>query len=790
MVTLNYYKFNNYYNRQIIKFDSLDLYEEYRVGQPKVREAFNTSDGVETTIVENWSDEMPNYCIATEGPTIVSRWFILEADRIRKDQYNLHLRRDLVSDNFDELIKSPCFIEKATLPQSDIGIYNRENVSFNQIKTKETLIKDKSGIPWIVGYFARKKDTTVTELSGSVAQSFPHDYSYASFADMPFGDMATNGAQRTFGPLSPNSYIELRSNGYPEYAPDYILTLKSDNVYLNEETGMHEHETTVNIDSWPKAYPILKEKITSNGYADIFNLFKNSNPNGNGISQTEVTNLLKYDGAIVQIKSTDKYYKIKIETTFVSKVYDVAGTTSAGRKITEILKSIPKLFTRFNDNTVKYKIKAFNFIYSMKISEVNYKQTTYNITANRYHLIDAPYDMFAIPYGNVPIFSNGTKLCQMNEDLAFSVATAIGEKYKGGDLLYDLQLLPYCPVSTAIKADGSIDVGADNLLYSPITQGSNMLGVILNVSYSSFSLTIPLKEPIVIKDKKLESNTDMYRLTSPNYNGQFEFNAAKNDGIDFFKVDCTYLPFNPYIRVAPNFKGLYGSEFNDSRGLICGGDFSLPIVTNSWETYQLQNKNYQAIFDREIQNMETNNRFARQTEMWQAIAGTLQGGAAGAVMGSMIPNPAGMVGGAIAGMGISAAGAIADKKIREGIRQEALDYKVDMFGMQLDNIKALPNSIAKTTAFNINNKVFPILEYYTCSETEKEAFRQKIKYNGMVVERIGTIGQYLQPTRTYIKGKLIRFEPPKNSYNDDDFHAVNELANEVNKGFFIALGGN
>ena len=41
--------------------------------------------------------------------------------------------------------------------------------------------------------------------------------------------------------------------------------------------------------------------------------------------------------------------------------------------------------------------------------------------------------------------------------------------------------------------------------------------------------------------------------------------------------------------------------------------------------------------------------------------------------------------------------------------------------MQLGNIKAQPNSLAKTSAFNIDTRKFPILEYYTCTETEKQA---------------------------------------------------------------------
>lgn len=82
----------------------------------------------------------------------------------------------------------------------------------------------------------------------------------------------------------------------------------------------------------------------------------------------------------------------------------------------------------------------------------------------------------------------------------------------------------------------------------------------------------------------------MYRLCSGNYQGVFEFSAAKSYGVTSFHIDCTFKPFNPYIHVTPNLGGLYGtnySTFKDARGLICGGDFSLAQLNNAWANYEL-----------------------------------------------------------------------------------------------------------------------------------------------------------------------------------------------------------
>jgi hypothetical protein len=63
--------------------------------------------------------------------------------------------------------------------------------------------------------------------------------------------------------------------------------------------------------------------------------------------------------------------------------------------------------------------------------------------------------------------------------------------------------------------------------------------------------------------------------------------------------------------------------------------------------------------------------------------------------------------------------------------------------MNLANIKAIPNSLTRNSAFTITNKIFPFIEYYSCSPEEKEALRNKIKYDGMTVGRIGNVSDFM-----------------------------------------------
>ena len=163
------------------------------------------------------------------------------------------------------------------------------------------------------------------------------------------------------------------------------------------------------------------------------------------------------------------------------------------------------------------------------------------------------------------------------------------------------------------------------------------------------------------------------------------------------------------------------------------------------------------------------------------------GGAGGTAMGAKA-GPVGAIAGAAAGTLLGAAGGIADVAYGDMLREEALDYRQDMFNYSLENIQALPDSIAKVTAYTNNNRIFPTLEYYTCTDTEKRALANKIAYNGMTVMRIGMMGEFVGnnwsygdiESKGYIKGKLIRLETI-----DDDYHLVNALSGELDKGVYI-----
>lgn len=290
-------------------------------------------------------------------------------------------------------------------------------------------------------------------------------------------------------------------------------------------------------------------------------------------------------------------------------------------------------------------------------------------------------------------------------------------------------------------------------------------------------------------DKKIKNECDFYRLTSPNYNSFYEFKKTKlAGGINGLRAVCTYKPYNPYIKINPNLNdSLYSiKDYNDNIGLMLNGDYSIPMMSDAMINYELQNRNYQAIFNRQLQNLDVNQRIAREQLDFQGLVGTIMGGftgsAAGLSTGMKTGNPyvaAGMaIAGGVAGNVLPAVGWAKDREWLQQQQYEERDYAVDQFQYQLGNIQALPQSMTKSTPLSYNNKVWPILEYFSCTETEKEVLANKIKYDGMTVMAIGTLTDYLN-NGTYMKGKMIRLNEL-----DDDSHIANAIYEEVAKGFY------
>lgn len=808
--------YNNYYNR-IYKRENtiqgyIDASSEYVVFQDGMN--FEYRDGISTEKLFNTGEFTgePNYLLLKQNATDttpLSRWFVVEWVRVRGNQYRAILRRDLLADNYDAIMESPCFIEKGWVPNTDPAVFNKENITVNQIKKKEWPIKDDTDIAWLVGYLATDH-ATLTDREFAIDADVDYKMT-GNFSDWQYADWCTGTKTSVDMNLS--------------YFRFYLRGRQYDNLIgiyqFNWNVG--EHNIVDNIVSTYRNYWWLEPKGAIEEIQDTnwWNAYTESGienaiiaDNSGWVKKSTIQDFYTtYNGKKIQFD--DGVYQITV-TSYSELDNDYSSDETNTNLFTYFRDNMSsKLSTVITDGRIDstsdkpLSKRLHRTVYTIRAERVQNVEGTYkySITASARKLNDAPYKMIAIPYKTtqVPYTMDGIAL---DKDLALAwamdIAKNLGGAQQGTSGCYDFQILPFMPdikqlfnmtfemqagvglVSVSWSWDSSATV-QENIDYIYLKTGTTNKCIAFMCPYSSWSFSTFAYSGDVsggtpsIYNFKESNELDVYRLCSPNYSSVFEFSPSKNGGnYSRYNVYCTYKPYQPFIYVAPQYQSLYGEDFKDNRGLILSGDFSLPIVSDTWTNYQLQNKNYQLAFDRQIEHMNVEYGWQRAQGIANAVAGTAQGTTTGMVAGGMAGGVPGAVAGAVLGTAGAVGGGIADLEMQKALHNEAIDYAKDQFGYQLGNIKALPNTLNKVSSLVATSKIFPYVEYYTCTDAEREAFRDKIKYNGMSIGRIGHILDFKSPSdTTYIKGQIIRLK------GEFDTHTANEIANEFMKGWYI-----
>lgn len=852
-MTLYLLRYNNYFNRMLKLKDSLEDYIPYMIGDTINNVNFNPNDGIWAEQVINWNNDIPDYLLVVDkARNINSRWFVIESKRTLGGQFKLTLFRDTLADYYDEIVNdSTMFIEKGLIQNTDSAIYNSEDMTFNQIKTNEIPLKDALGCAWVVGYcssegdpesnqFTYIKDRSAYDVIVDDIEDWPY-YQYSNLAESRRSLKTITEAYASIGILS-EKYSHTQ-------AIDYILWNKDSSNYIlgNQHTSEGANNSIQYIGKYRKIdsnYTRLSEFISASsnltserlielmlaGYSDSNGIIEEASIDG----KTQLT---------IYAQNTQKGYSVNIfedgdaftgyggylninavnGTPLYQAIYD------DGFSVIQNEANSDNPYIEINDSSylisASYKGKRVGIEISETIS-TGAVGVEFPSVGTRRRTKDAPYDIFAIPYGDITVRDStiaSAPTFKIYKEVAIEMAQEIARK-RGGTWLYDIQLLPYSPIDEFTTGEGKItfDEIAGNTeglveyirkgtitdgVFTPGSADEDVVSMIVFPEYASFRNISAVYDPTRLDNKiKIRNEVETYRICSPNYSGIFEFNAIKNGknyigptfSLLYFDISCTYKPFSPFIQVSPQFGGLYGANYNDNRGLICGGEFSLPIVTDAWEQYQLNNKNYQNAFERKIENMEVIFKNQRIHEKWGIATGAVSGAVSGATTGAYVGGGYGAIAGAVVGGTTSLIGGLADRELNEALRIEQMDLTRDLYGYELGNIKALPNTLSRVSSFDINNKIFPILEYYICTSEEIQALTEKIKNNGMTVMRIDKMSKFLfyRPEEFsiieydefgeeihrygFLKAKLIRLDGI-----NDDFHVVKTIANELNKGVFI-----
>ena len=933
-------RFNNYFNRKIIKYETLLEYQNSSDAFYIPVDAhgtmmpfdFNPNDNVMTEIIANDVPFDPDYFLLLDADqNIIQRWFVLEQKRNRQGQWTYELRRDVISDNLDFLRTSPIYVHRGMVSDDSPLITNDEGMSLNQIKTSEMKLMDQSNSAWILIYLAKNAAGTGVNVNIPISKAQPDAITLqqilADLAAFPTPSKITTEQELldllTF-PEDANTKdnrfwesVKFTFNGRYDTRDGtrlggYFVKFKKADVLEDIEVGTATPtpDLSVAIDASDRMYTeasgvdqsiaLALQSDKSNVMDDIASV--STFPY---LTERELAYFRSLMNTGKKIIYNGRYFSINniaasgSATTNDTANFSASSSAHVSAAFSAGVTNYGASDISFNSNAT-YHLELLGQLMYIQLQEYTAPSAGTLITTvsgSRLKTINQEFDAIAIPVSGLSVYNGSYEFlsCEYVQAVASEIAIQLDAA------VYDVQLLPYCPIPSKISENNTIDISTmtegfefnwitlglpssgsttlstDRNIQS-ITHGSIIYGPPYLYTVTLFTpfpagvtlsnLTPILKDPrgtgvvdvstltvqevtldnkiilqiqfrsnwdpdkaqTILSDNgisidvnldydfgqipstsvhtgimfylqdttfrnsiyanlrtkaslKIDSNCDLYRLVSPNYQGSFDFNLAKNGGkVDSFLVECTYKPFTPLIKVAPNFSWLYGSNFGDNRGLICGGDFSLPRATSAWENYQLNNKNYQNIFNREIQSMDFKYGIERRNAIISGVAGILGDTAKGAGAGAYLGGPIGAaVGGVVAGAS-SAIGMAVDIDTQAKLYQEEKSLAIDKFNYQLGNIKALPNTMTKVGSFDAISKIFPILEYYTCTPKEKLIFMNKIRYESMTVMCIGTINEYSgnDGELHYFKGELIRCDEIA-----DDAHVLDAIYRELLKGVYL-----
>lgn len=875
------YNFNKYYNRIIRNLGGFEAYlalitpgentpAPFR-GFLRENTNFYYEDGVYAKHVFNISNnepqfakvEHPDYLVAeeswTEGEgddavttTKVTRWYILSVERIRGNQIQLSLRRDLLADYYTEVLTAPVFIQRGAVQSvSDPAIFNKEGFTFNQIKQNEFLLNDnklsgkKSG--WVVGYINRQDENDADyngnigpcKVSQVVGLNLP-DY---TTLDSKLKHLIDNGGGYLNRAYNCNVSFGIRVHNDSFESHDEYYDFSAEIRYEDGKPINRQMRGMISQNA------LLRFNRLSGGYSPQWTVEGISNTIYERMDGTAVSSQLEeaidyqadpdyFSGSILDLIGNGFYYTKNGKTYKLTAVNSGDGMrdlysyskADLQRGSDGIAFSANIMINNLLYSTANYPIVEINSalatdvecidiwrylpMYIFESEEVDGADFDVTIPYTRNKLLDAPYDMFCIPLGNVTVKRTGESNFVTTADTALAAARGIAATGTSSKIL-DVQILPYCPFPDVIDSNGDIDLssateGKDYTIMSKTLGGvTTNLGVILYAKNCKgsfeYDITSQLsadylkyftEETFSCLDKKVLSETSFVRFCSPNFAAFYDMIPQKNKGALKISIDYYYKPYTPYIHVMPVLNGgLYGEDYNDPKGLLCSGDFSIATASSKWEEYQVQNKNFQNQFDRQIMDLDINNNIALQQAnitggigiATSTLTGVGAGAIAGGSVGSVVPVVGtaigAIVGGAIGGIGGAITSAIGKNKDIEFLKQkqgEARGYLQDMYTYQLGNIKALPNTLNKVSAFTPNNKIFPFVEVYDCTEEEKQTLINKIKYNGMTIMRIGQIQNYINSEVSYfVQGELIRLVGI-----DEDSQVVAEIAQEIKEGAY------
>jgi len=825
--------FNNYYNRQLKIRETLEDYIDdddiyiTSIGTDERPMNFDIKDGLLTEAIFNYTaaNPTPDYAIVEFEDTF-TRWFVIECKQTRGLQHKAILKRDVLAEFYSVIKESPCIIQKGYVGNSSVLAFNKEQQQYNKIKDKELLIKDNTNMGYVVGFIDRDAEHSgVIDATYKGALQVEFDYTSlpTSIKDyMAIGSATPNQKLEIiknqnkinvcpsldFGIVWKTFYtpnIPVRNSGkvygrnranFPsapstgDIVSNYCTLTTSTGSTLSTNCGVEAYYgPSNNIPEDTKAFmsqysSVWRSKINNGFSLDLWTTYLN-------LDMTTLNILNAYVGKVCEISGV--YYKVEIAhdgdynksmvatsspyaTAFANSLKATLPTAaevygmSAGVSNPMYVEEHGPYDTEASDFTIYYKTEDIH----LRLVQQNVNiWTELTAKSSRSHLIDAPYDMFVIPYGDDSLeYTYMNETYHPNKNMAINLAIEMCRAL-GTGVSYDIQIVPYCPIRNEGTIGDTIDFSLCNceLIYNGTNHDATdtVVGVYMWAEKSSDTFSIvESRSDLTLVGSELTykeiTQLKQFILCSPDKAAQWEFNPCMNNGIKKWNVAFDYRPFSSYVKVQPEWDYLYGTTESDMRGLIFNGAYSITQLSDAWSNYVANNKNYQAIFDTQI-GSQIKQYDIQNKAAWDTLT-------------------ARSIGWGFVGPAMKTYYNIKEQEMQESIQNVQLEAQRKLFEYQLDNIQSQPTTISKLTSINTDFRIFPFVEIFTGSDTDIKNFRNNIKWNGMTIMCVGMIEEYLESgTETFIQATLLRYNHFIEIEND--FTAVQEINTELNKGIYI-----
>lgn len=770
---------------------------------------FIQGDGINTTLTLNNvnAEEGPSYLTSTDDSGNTTEWFVLSSTKTRKNQLVLNLRRDFLDENWDDISAMPFLCNKAaTITETTSNAQYLKTTSLSQVKTSQTKLSDRTdGQGWIIGYVAKDFIANTSGDNGATTSlTFTADANADNY-DIYVADISNtnsdfyryiNTGVRSYTACTTTQKMHYEFNGYY-----YSINVSCD-IHTGATTDIPGTPYVLAPAGWsiPAAGRAVRNNIS--GVVDLtYTGLINANATVASILRDtynyQTGSLTSYDGKIIKDGTSGNRYNVAVYTEDID-LTDAFNSTYLSDLRTSFYTAVSGdthgYFTGYSTasvNTVGLSANVVVTIQRIRLTLIKSNGDSVTLRNNRVHTLDSLYDIFAIPLGGTitigvitdPPDEEGdygredTEIdcSSMTQQRAMSIINAISEKLgatgASGTYLYDVQWLPYGPISEGnILFAAGTDITSDTN-FSLITNSGTNVGCLIWLQSSQLTKSIrySIDIPKDLLERRIYEEETLVRLSGPNFSSQFEFSPIKNNGLERFNIYIQYKPFNPYIRVVPKFGGLYGINTNDARGLILSGDFSCDSTSDAWTTYKLQNKNYELIFNRQIESMDLQNEYQNNLAQQAAISegigivtSTISSASRGAGSGYMMGGGVGAAVGGVVSGAASLVGGIVDysynqqnREMERAIRDDTRDATIDNFQYQIGNIKAMPNTLTKISAFNPDYQIYPVVEIYKCTKQEDLNLRLSIQYNGIDINEMTTLSDY---SSGYIQGSLMQID--------------------------------